>query len=344
MAVLDNYAEVDLKPLQRSRAMATAEKVTYTKEHEPTVRKLEYDTLILKEAMRQDFKDLEHAESLLKSTHCKCCGALLEVTEKEVEELKVTVSTLEAKVTSDNTLLDELENVASSTRETFKNKLFVLTQAEQDIDSKILVARTKNQMFSDSKTQADALRKQKTELETKLAKLQTESDIIQASLAVLKAGDIQKDLLGTFVNVLNVHLEQFLQFVSLDYITITAESSKASVSFVIHDTRFSQKISIHTLSGGEKTRLRLVALLAMLYTIKDLADISTNLLIFDESLDTLDTSATKDLANLFSYLVEHDNKFIAMISHGAQLSEVDFTGKFTATKTNGVTTLGKELS
>ena len=78
-------------------------------------------------------------------------------------------------------------------------------------------------------------------------------------------------------------------------------------------------------------------LLSMLRAIKELTAISSNLLVFDESLDTLDVSASKDLANLFDYLIGNDNKFIALVSHGDQLSDINFNGIITATKSEGVT-------
>ncbi len=70
---------------------------------------------------------------------------------------------------------------------------------------------------------------------------------------------------------------------------------------------------------------------------------STNLLIFDESLDTLDASASSDLASLFEYLIAHDNKFIALISHGQQLDDIEFSGRLTITKSDGISTLEKDI-
>ena len=99
--------------------------------------------------------------------------------------------------------------------------------------------------------------------------------------------------------------------------------------------RFDDQVTINTLSGGEKTRLRVMILLALLETVETLSGISTNILIFDEALDTLDKSVKEDLKNLFAFLVNNRNKWIALVSHGSQLEDITWTGKITAEKTNG---------
>ena len=78
---------------------------------------------------------------------------------------------------------------------------------------------------------------------------------------------------------------------------------KRSISFTVVNTKFNKVIDINTMSGGELTRLRIVLLLAILKAIKTLTGISTNLLVFDEALDTLDGSAAEDLALLFNHFL-----------------------------------------
>ena len=70
---------------------------------------------------------------------------------------------------------------------------------------------------------------------------------------------------------------------------------------------------------------------------------SINILVFDEALDTLDKSAANDLARLFNYLVENNDQFIAMVSHGEQLAEIKFRAMITATKTDNVTVVKQEV-
>ena len=344
LSILNKFEEIDLVPIRKAKVLALQD-----------IEKL--DETLLKETVEAEEKHqilhnkVESAKlvmgKLLKkitTSHCESCGTLLEMTEEQVTIHEAEYSVMDDALDIEIDKRDDLYETAYNLRASFRYKSRDLAQNLNEIEQQLIVATTKNQLFNDSKAQADELR-------TNLQKLTFEHDeatfklqVIQTTVLVIKSGDIQKDLLHSFVAALNLHLSRFITFVSLDYINIMAEATKTSVSFSITDTRFNHNISIHTLSGGHKTRLRLVILLAMLYTIKDLADVSTNLLVFDESLDTLDSSATQDLANLFDYLVNNDSKFIALISHGAQLADIDFSGKITATKTDGITTVTKEVT
>ena len=242
------------------------------------------------------------------------------------------------------TLIEDLNNKIADTQTRYTKAYSEYTEQYatymeklQDVDNSIMIAKAKNQIYDENQEQIDEMRGHLIVKQKEHDNVLFEISVIQAALKVLKSGDIQKDLLTTFVAVLNLHLAHFTQYVNIDYIVIRAVANKASVAFEISDTRFSKIVSVHTLSGGERTRLRLIVLLSMLRAIKELTAISSNLLVFDESLDTLDVSASKDLANLFDYLIGNDNKFIALVSHGDQLSDINFNGIITATKSEGVT-------
>jgi DNA repair exonuclease SbcCD ATPase subunit len=286
--------------------------------------------------------ELTNITERLTSAICSSCGSRLEFTDEELVALGQSQSSLKDQIDQKGRDTEELVNTIADLRSAYTTKAEATSQELDTVEQFIAVALAKNQLYDANKDKVDELSSKKNAYEqmhkTKLERL----SIIQAALAITKSGEIQGELLTIFVALLNANITTFIQFVALDYISIKAESSNSNVAFSIIDNRFCQHISIHTLSGGEKTRLRLVVLLAMLKTIRELANISTNILVFDESLDTLDKSAAKDLANLFSYLVNIDEKFIALISHGAQLSDIQFTGKLLVTKTDGISSVVME--
>jgi ABC-type multidrug transport system ATPase subunit len=123
---------------------------------------------------------------------------------------------------------------------------------------------------------------------------------------------------------------------STTFTVIKAIPKKNSVELVTTDTRFNKIVNFTDYSGGELTRLRIVVLMSVLNAVQTITNVSTNILVFDEALDTLDSNAAQDLSNLFEYLSNNDNKFVALVSHGSQLNEIKFDGDITVTKHNGV--------
>lgn len=343
LKALDIYVETDLTPLIQQKVRLTSTQTTI---------KETLGVASIEAAKRfgdsvdnvNEIKDsLAEIYRLISSSYCEACKRPMDLSEDELKELEDArddlVQQLEAAESEVRVCEEAKKASALRYAEELSNNETLIT----DIEQKIIAARTRNELYTQTQGRVEALQADLLELKRRQESIQLELNVIQAALDALKAGDIQKTLLSTFVVVLNNHLIKFLEFVSLDYIMITAEANKANVAFKIQDSRFSQAISIHTLSGGEKTRLRLVVLLAMLYTIQDLAQVSTNLLFFDESLDTLDSSAQEDLSRLFDYLTSKSGKFIAMVSHGGQLNAINFVGNIIATKTNGITSVNKEL-
>ena len=340
--VLGQFTEIDVSPMHMQKVRLLQ---SQTDLDESLLAGVEEKDAAVREDKDEVDKQIKlHKDTWHKysSSKCECCGTLLELSDDEREKLHIKAMHLEDVIEERRLAHAFLIADASRHRETYNKAYSEVGQELRTVEQNIIVAQTKNQMYNDSKDKADELRKSLYELQSRYKSDTLSLTVVQTALLVIKSGDIQKDLLETFVAILNVHLQHFIEFVSLDYITIEAEASKANVSFVLHDDRFNHKISIHTLSGGEKTRLRLVVLLSMLQTIKELADTSTNIIVFDESLDTLDASATGDLANLFDYLVHQDNKFIALVSHGDQLKDIEFTGVLTAEKSDGLTKIRME--
>ena len=342
LSLLDKFKEINMEPLHVKKAAIVKSLFDLKESLLPAVLEKECEVKEANESLDELNSKIQKLNRKYNASKCECCEQLLDLSEESREKLLITINGLTEEVEQLILAIQGLEILATNHRETYQTALDEVEQEQQQNNNTITIAQTKNQMYNDSKSQANDLRKQSIELEITQEDLTFRSTVIQTALLVLKSGDIQKDLLATFVAVLNVHLSHFVKFVSLDYITIQAVATKASVSFTLYDTRFNHDVSIHTLSGGEKTRLRLIVLLSMLQTIKEITSTSTNIVVFDESLDTLDASATSDLANLFDYLVHHDNKFIALVSHGDQLKEIEFTGMVTAEKTDGITNIRKE--
>jgi len=328
LEVLSKYTEIDLTPFHRKKANITAQ-IAYASrtidESQKIINTYDAATLVIVTASAK----LKVAKEGL----CKTCG-------QSIDSNEDTIMALENRIKIEKANTDKIDVMKAHNKfDEAVDKRVVLQQDLVDLSGKIIAAETKNQIYAENKEKSDDLREMLVTTKTLREETVLESDILTTAVSLIKSGGLHKHLMASFVSVLNRYLAQFRSFVNLPYVAISAEANKANVGFVLHDTRFNQSIHLHSLSGGERTRLRLILLLSMLYTIKDMTSASTNILVFDESLDTLDASAAPDLAQLFNYLIAHDSKFIGLVSHGQQLDDIEFNGKLVVTKSNGIATL-----
>jgi len=327
--VLSKYKKIDTTSMHLSKASIIG-KITLKADQLSSLKEVRS----IQASGRASLEALYTRKKDLGSGVCDTCGHVLEGS--------ALTDTLDAEIYA---LKEEVEHYDPAIHELLadsEKSLADLQRQLREVGARIVAADTTNQIYEDNVAKSEDLHRLMQEAEAEKGRKMVDHDVLTLSVGLIKKGDLHRHLLASFVSVLNKYLDQFRSFVNLPYVAISAEANKANVSFVIHDTRFNKDIHLHTLSGGEKTRLRLILLLAMLYTIKDMTNASSNLLIFDESLDTLDASASEDLARLFDYLVAHDSKFIALISHGQQLKDINFAGRLTVTKSAGVSTLERD--
>jgi len=327
--VLNKYSRIDTSPFHKELATLDAQ----LSEKQEALQKLSSD---LSNGLQtiEDERDARQRLEDLSTGICNCCGSTVAIDTEKLETATQTLQDVLARQVT-NESIEEIKRLITALNE----EIDVLLEKTSDVKQKLLFADTKNQVFDDTNIRSNDLRKELVELNKEVKRLTETEDVLTTSVSLIKKGSLHKTLLLTFISVLNGYINQFTGFVNLPYISVETIAHKSSVEFVFTDTRFNQIVHINSLSGGEKTRLRLIILLSMLYTINDLTGASSNLLVLDEALDTLDASASEDLARLFEYMVKHDDKFIALVSHGEQLRDITFTGTLSVTKQGGISTL-----
>lgn len=228
--------------------------------------------------------------------------------------------------------LDTLyDNITISNEKYFQDSQFVNTQ--------ISLAEYKNELFESNKDKLVGISSKIEQNKLDMSAEYFNQDLYDTVLKTIKSGKLHKGLLDNFTKVLNICIDDYIKYMNIDYLNIKSKATKTNIDFVLYDNRTQQFIEINTLSGGELTRIRIVILVSMLKTVSTLTKANTNILILDEALDTLDKSASTDLARLFKAVIQADNKFIALVSHGDQLKDIDFYGTITAVKTDGLTSI-----
>lgn len=285
-------------------------------------------------------KKLSDAIAKRDSSVCPTCGAtsngniskaLLQI---EISDLEAQQKELQLEILNLTIVQDEASDELTKIRNEYRTKL-------DSVDNQITIGEYKNRLYEDNKDTINGISTKLANNKVTLSNEYFNQDLYDTLLKTIKAGKLHKDLLENFTKILNTYIDDYMKYMSIGYLNVKTKALKSSIEFVVYDSRSASFVDINTLSGGELTRVRIVVLMSMLKTIATITSMSTNILILDEALDTLDKSASTDLSNLFQYLIDTEDKFIALVSHGEQLNEIDFTGVIKAVKINNSTTISQ---
>lgn len=288
--------------------------------------------------------EINELSSTLSEDVCKACGTKLTPLSETTKAFNTRrIVELEGMLSSCNDDIkmykDEYQGCLTQLKVLEDNH----KQQLSNIDTKIAVAEYKNDIYHEKKESIGNLEKGIIDNNKRLEEEYFSQDVYNETLSCIKSGKLHKNLLESFTKVVNLYIDEYSSYLSLDYLNIKTRATKDSVDFVLYDKRTNEFIELNTLSGGELTRVRIVVLLSTLKAIGTLTKTGTNLLILDEALDTLDKSAADDLGRLFQHIITSEDKFIALVSHGEQLNAIDFTGTIRAVKSNNTTNVIQDV-
>ena len=344
LTLINSFKPADVRPLYKTLSDLVKQLEAATSTYSNELHSVRVRESALAEAHKEPSSRLKEIESILETKVCKACGTDLSLTigineealQDELIRIKIQLSDLLTQVQDVNTEKESLNNTLGELTADLQSQVSALR-------ARIEVQEYNTEMFNKSTESIKELQEELFGIQKIKPKEFANQDILACALSAIKQGKLHEEMLNEFCRLINVYLTELMPYVSIDYLDVSTKHTKNSFDFTLLDKRYDTLISFTELSGGELTRVRLVVLLAMLKTVQVMTDTSVNVLVFDEALDTLDASAAEDLANLFRYLVSTENKFISLVSHGQQLSSIDFTGTINVIKTNGTTKVLQEM-
>lgn len=289
-------------------------------------------------------KDIWNNNKIIEHSICPTCGCdVIEYKKINVSDIKTVIDSLRAEKEKLEAKLEESLNEKSIKLHSYYEDFKTLNTEISNLTNSIHVAEYNQSVYDSNKATIKNLKQEIADITSAIPAEINKQEILSHTLDIFKKGVIQQDILREFTDIVNIHISEYLSYVSVEYLDIKTVPNKGGFTYKVFDLRYNTEITFNELSGGELTRVRLVILLSVLKTIQIMTNTSINILVFDEALDTLDKSAANDLARLFNYLVENNDQFIAMVSHGEQLAEIKFRGTITATKTDNVTVVKQEI-
>lgn len=336
--LINSFKPLDISPMYKQYGDILNNFEVLTSEFNTKMIDVQKREHSLNDKLRDTNKNILSIHNTLDTKICSTCGT--DLTEAKGISEESLLEELEGLKELQKLLFSSLECIYIEKQEildTLGTSLEDMKQQKETLSTKIEIQEYNTEMFNKSSSSIKELQNELYKIEKEKPNLYTEHDILASALSVIKQGKLHEGMLSEFCRLNNVYLKELMPYVSIDYLSISTKHNKNSFIFQLEDLRFNTSIDFTELSGGELTRVRLVVLLAMLKTVQVMTNTSVNILVFDEALDTLDSSASDDLANLFRYLSNTENKFISLVSHGQQLSSIDFTGTINVIKTDGST-------
>jgi len=161
------------------------------------------------------------------------------------------------------------------------------------------------------------------EIKTELDEINRNLDYLRYISDLLKpASKFRASVLERYLGYVNQILEEVCKII-LDNksasLVISTDKRGAGVDLVV--TRGEKKIPYKSLSGGEKRRVDIAIILSCQRFLLELHNISTNVLFFDEIMDTLDRRGIEIILNSFDSIFPPDIA-IYVISHKDDFKQI----------------------
>lgn len=233
--------------------------------------------------------------------------------EKEVVRAEEVYTTLKAKYDL------EIDNTKNSIRL---------------LNNKILVIEEKNSQLESIQNDKNILLEKQSNLKSTIQDKENELLFIESALGVITSGSITKQYVSTFITVLNSKLNALTSVLD---IPLEVEVSEKDSDIIYTISNNSVDIPFSSLSSGERTRVSLVVLLAIVETLEVLTNVELNILIFDELLSVLDAEGV----NLFKEQLNtyRNKKNVFVVIHHDEIESDYFDNILNVYKRNSLTKL-----
>jgi len=252
-----------------------------------------------KQAINQQFKQSSIEE---KNTH-------LDELKDGLVKLEEQMQAVNQQITSALELQGEIDAVYEDCSK-FNTYIKTKTKQIDDINNEI-----NNTKLSFDEQQLEALKQQYIENDTLLSNLNDDRSVMGYTATMLKDGGIKSKIIQTYVPVINQLLNKYCA--ALDFFVDFNLDEEFNETI---RSRHRDDFTYESFSQGEKSRIDL----AVLFTWRSIAklknSLDTNLIIFDEVLDSsMDQEGIENLMHILESLTNNEN--IIIISHRESVQE-----------------------
>ena len=295
--------------------------------------------------LKQDFYSYDNTRKYikkqleqLKGGICPVCGSKVESNvkslQKEYDEIfnkQKEISEKKNKLLQErqqvNEILENLQNEYEIKEEKVKREL-------SSIEDKLLMYEKDFEKYQRLQKNIEILQSEKKQVLERLKEIKQYLAYTSVGLSVIKSNAITKEYLKSFVILLNNKINEITKLVNFNLQIIVLEH-KGKITFTFIHNGIEK--TLNSLSSGEKTRVALIVLFAVLDTLQLLSQNKLNLLVLDELLGVLDEKGIKVLKTLLN--VYRKQIAIYVVLHHNEIAESYFDNVYYVYKENNLTNI-----
>ena len=281
----------------------------------------------------------------LDGPECPLCGGPIDrdTTIREIDKLNSKLGELQLY---ERSVRQRMESKMMSYQTELKN-FSKLSEERQKLEREYVIIRERRSDLERKLGEIGILRERQEQDRKKLSDLRTEIGRVCRERSVLftyldlylfwinRIKPIQMLCVENFLSQINFRIGGILSDLGMDGWTVILKTSKTKADgeskpdlSVLVSNRESSDVSWVSLSGGEKQRLRLAVLLALV----PLFDASFNIMIFDEPATGISSEGLDRFIEVTARMAQEQGKVIFLIDHWLLESE-HFSGRIWITKT-----------
>ena len=253
--------------------------------------------------------------------------------------IKSSTSTIKKKEERLQLVYDKIDEVTEriQNNDTYLEKKRELDGKLQQIDDKIEVIETQTNTASELINEEKELDKFNEYAQTsgELEVMNKRYTDLSFMRKILSDDGIKNYIIKKVIKFWNMKVNTYLSDMNVNFSIYFDEQLDSTLK-----SRNRDLFSYHNFSGGERSRIDVAILLAMLDLSRLQNNIDLNLMVIDELFDSaIDSAGREEILNLFKTKSMEENKSIYVISHSADLPIDLFDKEVTIFKKDGFTYL-----
>lgn len=299
--------------------------------------------------LREEFLALDNTRKYikkqinqLKDGVCPVCGSeVIENVNKFNEEYEELLTKMKELSKQKEVLLNErqgVEEALKAIQADYEIKEDKMKRELSMIEDKLLMYEKDFEKYQRLQQNIATLEEDKEQLREKINNIKPQLNFISVALAIIKSNAITQEYLKSFILLLNNKIQELSKLLSFK-INIIVYETKGKINFKFIDNEVEK--TLNGLSSGEKTRVALVVLFAVLETLQILAQNKLNVIVLDELLGVLDKQGVEMLQKLLDRY--RKQMAIYVVLHHEEMPEDYFDTIYKVTKENDLTNIEEKV-
>lgn len=354
IGMLERYEEVDITPYQEAvdeieksiqelkNAQIDGKAVVLRHKKDKLSEELSQDKVKHAE-LKTEYTVLKAQLSQLETGVCPVCESV--VTDKTdrlqqtIQNIREPLKELTDNIKTKQEELDKVTDTLNSIENVYQSNLKALQNDLQVNKNKIILVQEKNRNHQEMRGELGSLKEKLKGFEQDLETVNNGLIFVNSALEVINKGLLTKSYIANFITVFN---KKILELLSLLDMSFEVYVNEVSGSLQYNITKQGKSLPFNSLSSGERTRVSLVVLLAILESLELMTNIKFNVVIFDELLSVLDASGVEVFKTVLNQYRENKNVFV--ILHHDEITSDYFDGYVYLIKEKGLTTMQVKAS